>query len=128
MTDVKIRPAQPGEAEAFMREQMPTSTLDWKLVGMTWRAWFDAVGGWPTEQGTLLHTERGVYMCGLCGTLYLGRKRDDGAIDDAGFDMSRHDFSRDTDVILEYADSPGCGYTRDERGAIVLPPGSDEDW
>jgi hypothetical protein len=115
---MQVREAKPGEVEAFLKKQVPATTLEWKSVGVNWHEWFKRVGDYPTEQGTLLRTERGVFMCGMCGSFFVGQKRNDGTLDNAecGLDWQ---YSRD-ELILEYADTPGCGYTRNEAGAIVL--------
>ena len=118
MSDFKVVPAGPGEVERFIQAQVPAAPLEWRPVGMNWHAWFEHVGGYPTEQGTMLLTERGVFMCGMCGTFFCGQRRPDGTIDSTHADIDPQ-YERN-EIILEYADPPSAEYTRNERGAIVL--------
>lgn len=122
---IEIRQAEPGEVESFLDEQIANDGLEWHPVGCTQPQWHERIGGHPLEQGTYVRTARGVFMAGMCGSFYVGQKRDDGTID-TSIRFDGDGFGWD-EVIIEYADARNCQYTRDEAGRIVLPPDA-EDW
>jgi hypothetical protein len=124
MKNVEIRPAAPGEIEEVVQEATPKTPLVWIPVGLSLPEWRAKIGGHPLEQGTLFRTDRGVFASGMCGAFFLGQKREDGSVDSSSCSFSTE---LKNEVIHEYADTPGCGYTRDERGVIVLDD-EDEDW
>lgn len=124
MSEIELKKSTPNELNSFLDSQVPEEKLVWVPVGLKFREWFDKIDGWPVEQGTLINTTRGVFMIGMCGSFYVGKKLPDGTLDHAV--NVRLQTDRENDVIIEYADTPNCGYTRDEQGRIVLPP--DVEW
>lgn len=110
-----------GAADLVDKGTGGDAKFTWHPVNLTWKAWKARLGQYPTHSGTLLHTERGVFGCGMLGTFFAGSKRDDGSVDRAVATFDRH-LDAAVDLILEYADPDygkyGC-HRDATTGAIV---------
>ncbi len=105
MSETKNR--GPGEALDFLeKEHSPAKApLVWVQVGLTADEWEKKAGGCIAHQGTLIRTEAGVYSVGLIGTIFLGKKKDDGSVDMSGMNLNAEPYHNE--VIIEYSDPPG---------------------
>lgn len=60
----------------------------WHPLGLTQNAWQEqlrrrfgnAAIFQACHQGTLMRTARGVFAAGMCGSIYVGQKREDGSV------------------------------------------------
>lgn len=116
-------PLLQGARDLLKNETGGDAPHAWVPLNLTWEEWTAKVGGggehYPTHQGTLVRTERGVFACGLVGSCFAGVKRTDGSLErpDA---MVSGGFRTD-EVIFEYADpvyKHGC-HRDATTGAIV---------
>ena len=136
--EITLKEITPQELTNAVVEEITSDPYKWVALGLTKTEWVKKLNGgryptyeegcrWPLEQGVLVHYEgKGVYVTGMCGNFYLGKRLLDGRVDRSGADFGNT--NKEDDVIIEYADPPNYDLSRDEDGALIYPPKDDPWW